>query len=281
MKKRVTAKISNAAFLLLVVFSLTAWSFPSFAAQSSAEPIELIVFAAASMTDTLEEISELYAKAAPNVTLIFNFDSSGTLKTQIEHGAESDIFISAAQRQMDQLDITAPASVNTDNLDFVMESTRFDLLENRVVLVVPSGNPKNVSSFDYMAFTLPTGQILLGMGNLDVPVGQYTMRILEYFGLDEEALAASGSISYGSNVREVTTHVSEAAVDVGVVYATDAFSAGLEVVDSATEEMCGRVIYPAAVLKGSKNPEAARAFLEYLTTGEAMSVFESVGFSRP
>jgi len=281
MKKRVTANLSNITLLLLVVFSLVAWGSPSSAAQSSAEPIELIVFAAASMTDTLEEISELYAKVAPNVKLTFNFDSSGTLKTQIEHGAESDIFISAAQRQMDQLDITAPASVNTDNLDFVMESTRFDLLENRVVLVVPSGNPKNVSSFDYMALTLPTGRILLGMGNLDVPVGQYTMRILEYFGLDEEALAASGSINYGSNVREVTTHVSEASVDCGVVYATDAFSTGLEVVDSATEEMCGRVIYPAAVLKGSRNPEAARAFLDYLITGEAMAVFENVGFSKP
>jgi molybdate transport system substrate-binding protein len=121
----------------------------------------------------------------------------------------------------------------------------------------------------------------MAMGNSDVPVGQYTQRILEFYGLDEASLADAGSISYGSNVKEVTTQVSEASVDCGVIYCTDAFSAGLDITDYATEEMCGRVIYPAAVMKSGNNPDAARAFLDYLTTSAAMSVFENVGFSKP
>lgn len=120
---------------------------------------------------------------------------------------------------------------------------------------------------------------LMAMGNSDVPVGQYTQKILAYYDLSEEDLAAAGAITYGTNVKEVTTQVSEASVDCGVVYCTDAFSAGLTVVDSATAEMCGQVIYPAAVMKSGTDPEKAQAFLDYLSTDEAMEVFESVGFS--
>ena len=117
---------------------------------------------------------------------------------------------------------------------------------------------------------------MLAIGNSDVPVGQYTQKIFAYYGLDESAM--TDCLTYGNNVKEVTTQVSEAAADCGIIYATDAFSAGLEVVDSATAEMCGQVIYPAAVLKGEKE-EAARAFLAYLETDAAMTVFERVGFS--
>ena len=120
---------------------------------------------------------------------------------------------------------------------------------------------------------------MLAMGNSDVPVGQYTQKILDYFGLDEEALAASGCITYGSNVKEVTSQVSEAAVDCGIIYATDAYSAGLTIVDTATADMCGQVIYPAAIIKTSENPDAARAFLDYLTSIDADAVFESVVFT--
>lgn len=250
-------------------------------AEPSDASIELIVYAAASMTETLQEIAGLYAEAAPNVTLTFNFDSSGTLKTQIQEGADCDLFISAGQKQMDQLDIASSPEVNTEGLDFVDTDSRVDLLENRVVLVVPDGNPKDIQSFDDMAAGLSDGSILMAMGNSDVPVGQYTQKILRYYGLDEDALAPSGVLSYGTNVKEVTTQVSEQSVDCGVVYCTDAFSAGLTVVDSATAEMCGQVIYPAAVLKGSAHAEAAQAFLDYLTGSEAMAVFESVGFSAP
>lgn len=244
-----------------------------------AEPVELIVFAAASMTETMNQIAELYKAKAPNVTLTYNFDSSGTLKTQIQEGAECDLFISAGQKQMNQLDITADPEVNTDKLDFVLEGTRINLLENRVTLCVPEGNPKDIKSFDDLADKLKEGSVLMAMGNSDVPVGQYTQKILAFYSLDEEKLAKDGVITYGTNVKEVTTQVTEASVDCGVVYCTDAFSAGLTPVDYATKEMCGQVIYPAAVLNVSKNQEAAKEFLAYLQTDEAMKVFEAVGFA--
>jgi len=243
------------------------------------EEVELIVFAAASMTETLTEIKGLYEAANPGVKITYNFDSSGTLKTQIQEGAECDLFISAGQKQMNQLDSTASAEVNTEGLDFVLQGSRINLLENKVVLVVPEGNPKGIESFDWLAELLKDGDVLMAMGNSDVPVGQYTQKILAYYELSEEDLAAAGKITYGTNVKEVTTQVSEASVDCGVVYCTDAFSAGLTVVDGATAEMCGQVIYPAAVLNVSTHPEAAQAFLDYLTTDEAMAVFEAVGFS--
>ena len=244
-----------------------------------AEPVELIVFAAASMTETLTELGDAYMAEHPEVTIVFNFDSSGTLKTQIQEGADCDIFISAGQKQMDQLDITADASVNTEGLDFVLEGSRFDILENKVALAVPDGNPAGINSYDDLKAGLEAGSIMLAMGNADVPVGQYTQKILVYFGLDEEQLAQAGSITYGSNVKEVTTQVSEAAVDCGIIYGTDAASAGLTVVDTATAEMCGQVIYPAAILKTSQNADAAQAFLAYLVSDAGDAVFEAVGFT--
>ena len=243
------------------------------------DAVELTVFAAASMTETLTEIAELYKAVEPNVSLVFNFDSSGTLKEQIEQGAACDLFISAGQKQMNQLDSTADPEVNTDGLDFVEQGTRINLLENKVVLVVPEDNPKNINSFDDMIAGLKDGSILLAMGNSDVPVGQYTQKILAYYELDEEELAKAGTITYGTNVKEVTTQVSEGAVDCGIIYCTDAFSAGLTVVDNATKEMCGQVIYPAAVLNVSTHKEEAQDFLDYLKTDEPMAVFEKVGFA--
>ena len=249
------------------------------ASASAGESVELIVFAAASLTETLNAIAETYTAEHPEVTFSFNFDSSGTLKTQIEEGADCDLFISAGQKQMNQLDITASSDVNTDGLDFVDSDSRIDLLENKVVLCIPEGGDKGIDSFDALAEHLKAENILFCMGNSDVPVGQYTQKILAYYDLDEAALAAAGVITYGSNVKEVTTQVSEASVDAGVVYCTDAFSAGLTVVDEATAEMCGQVIYPAAVMKNAPHADAAKEFLAYLQTSEAGDVFASVGFT--
>ena len=243
-----------------------------------AEPVELIVFAAASMTETMTQIAEMYKSVAPEVTIIYNFDSSGKLLAQIKEGADCDLFISAAPTQMNAMDgsLIGDTEKNPDGLDLIVTDSRIDLLENKVTLAVPEGNPKGIESFDQLAELLKGGDVMLAIGNSDVPVGQYTLKIFNYYGIDETAVA--DKLTYANNVKEVTSQVNEAAADCGIIYATDAYSAGLTVVDSATAEMCGQVIYPAAVLKGDKE-DAARAFLAYLQTDAAMTVFESVGFS--
>ena len=248
------------------------------ASGDDAEPITLVVFAAASMTETLTEIAGNYKTVAPNVTLCFNFDSSGKLLTQIEEGALCDLFISAAPKQMNALDgsLKDDAEKNPNGQDMLLEGSRLNLLENKVTLAVPEGNPKGIESFDQLVGLLQNGEVMLAIGNSDVPVGQYTQKIFAFYGIDEAAI--TDQLTYGNNVKEVSTQVTEAAADCGIIYATDAFSAGLTVVDSATAEMCGQVIYPAAVLKDGQ-AEAAQAFLDYLQTEEAMAVFQSVGFS--
>ena len=263
---------------LALVLALTMVLAAGMAAAETAKT-EVIVFAAASLTESLTEIKALYEAENPGIELVFNFDSSGTLKTQIQEGAACDLFISAAPKQMNQLDITKDVEKNPDRLDFVLEGSRADLLENKVALVVPEGNPKGIESFDALAAVLKDGDILMAMGNADVPVGQYTQKILAYYELNEEELAAAGKLTYGTNVKEVTTQVVQASVDCGVVYGTDAFSAGLAVIDTATAEMCGQVIYPAAVMKNSAVPEIARAFLDYLRSEAATTVFEGIGFT--
>lgn len=249
------------------------------ASKANAEKSVIVVFAAASMTESLTRAGDQFAAANDQYELSFNYDSSGTLKTQIQEGADCDVFISAGQKQMNQMDITAASDVNTEGLDLIDHDTRFDILENKVTLVVPEGNPKNIQSFDDLATHLQAGDILMVMGNSDVPVGQYTQKILAYYNLDEEALASAGTITYATNVKEVTSQVSAGSADCGVIYQTDAYSAGLTVVDSATKDMCGRVVYPAAATKAAPNPEGARAFLDFLKGDEATADFSEVGFT--
>ena len=267
-------KLLAAAVAALFALSLAGCGTPAASAstaETAGQPVELVVFAAASLTETLTEIADTYEAAHPGVTLTFNFDSSGTLKTQVEEGAACDVFLSAAEKQLDQL----------EELGLVNAATRRDLLENRVTLCVPEGNPASIQGFDDLAARLAAGDILLAMGNSDVPVGQYTQKIFAHYGLDEGALASAGVLTYGTNVKEVTAQVAQGSVGCGIVYATDAYSAGLTVVDTATAELCGQVLYPGAVLSGSAHPAEAAAFLDYLSTPEAMKIFASVGFSAP
>ena len=255
-------KFAALVLALTLVFALTACG-------GNSKKVELTVFAAASMQETLTEIGENYKKDHSNITLTFNFDSSGTLQTQIEEGAVCDIFISAGRKQMNALEEGGS----------ILAGSRFDLLENKAALAVPEGNPAGISSFDQLRSALEAGTVLLAMGNSDVPVGQYTQKIFAYWGLDETALAASGCLTYGSNVKEVATQVAEGTVDCGIVYGTDAYSAGLTVVDAAGPEMCGRAIYPAAILAGGRNLDGARDFLDFLRTDQAAEVFSRVGFT--
>ena len=235
----------------------------------SGENIELTVFAAASMTETLELIAELYSQSDPDVSITFNFDSSGTLKTQIEEGAECDLFISAAQKQMNGL----------EDGGYIDAGTRIDLLENKVALCVADNSDKDIKSYNDMKTHLEAGDILMAIGNEDVPVGQYAQKIFGYYGLDEAALSKKGVLTYGSNVKEVTTQIAEGTVDCGIIYQTDAYSAGLTVADTATEDMCGKVVYPAAVLANSSDSAEAKAFLSFLRTETASNIFANVGFT--
>ena len=252
---------------------------PAETAETAAEPVEITVFAAASMQESLDAAIAQYKSVAPEVTVVTTYDSSGTLLTQIREGASCGLFISAAPKQMNALDgsLKDDAEKNPDGLDYIVEGSRIDLLENKVTLAVPEGNPAGIESFDQLAELLKNGNVTLAIGNSDVPVGQYTQKIFAYYEIDETAIASK--LSYGSNVKEVTTQVYEGSVDCGIIYGTDAFSAGLTVVDSATAEMCGQVIYPAAVLNCGEQPEAAQAFLDYLCTADALARFEGVGFS--
>ncbi len=247
--------------------------------QTPAETVELTVFAAASLTESLTAIGEKYMAENENVKINFNFDSSGKLYTQIKEGAPCDLFISAAPKQMNQLDGTLKddADKNPDGLDMLVEGSRLDLLENKVVLAVAEGSGKGIDSFDKLAELLKSGGVTLAIGNEDVPVGQYTKKIFAYYEIDEAAIAAN--LTYGSNVKEVTTAVSEGTVDCGIIYASDAYSAGLTVAAEATADMCGQVIYPAAVLNTSTRQEAAAAFLAYLQDADASAEFEKVLFT--
>ena len=241
-----------------------------------AEPVEVVVFAAASLEATLTEIADLYKELAPEVTLTFSFESSGTLRTQIIEGAVCDLFISAGQSQMNDLE----AGQNDTGADYVYADTRIDFVENKVVLAVPDDNPAGIETFSDLA----TDKLsLLCIGNDDVPVGSYSLEILDTLGIDIAQLEADGKVTYASNVTEVANQVKEGAVDCGIIYATDAYTYELTVVDQATADMCSQVIYPAAVMKssGSEAAEAAaQAFLDYLHTDEnAIAVLEGVGFT--
>ena len=247
--------------------------------QTSAETVELTVFAAASLTESLTAIGTKYMAENENVKITFNFDSSGKLLTQITEGAVCDLFLSAAPKQMNALDgsLKDDADKNPDGLDMLVAGSRIDLLENKVALAVADGNPKGIESFDQLAELLKSGEVMLAIGNSDVPVGQYTQKIFAYYGIDETSVA--DKLTYGSNVKEVTTAVSEGTVDCGIIYASDAYSAQLTVAAEATADMCGQVIYPAAVLNTSANQEAAAAFLTYLQGEEASAEFEAVLFT--
>lgn len=227
------------------------------------EKKDLIVFAAASMTEALEELKTEFEKENPNLNLTFNFDSSGTLKTQIDSGADCDVFVSAAQKQMNELE-------DEDKID---KETRFDLLENEVTLAVAEGNEKGIKDFNDLE---KRDVEKIALGNSDVPVGQYSEEILKNLGIWDKI---QDKVTFGSNVKEVTSWVSEKIADCGIVYKTDAKTAGLETVAVADDSMLeNKVIYPAALLKNSKNPEEGKKYLEFLQGEKASEILDKYGF---
>lgn len=229
------------------------------------EAVELTILAAASLTDVCNEIKTEYEAAHPNVTLNFSYGASGTLQTQIEEGAPADLFFSAATKQMTAL-----------NDEGLMDSDSIvNLLENKVVLIVPEGSDKDITSFEDVA-TDKVGMIGLGEPG-SVPVGQYSEEIFTSLGILDTVKTKA---NYGSDVRTVLSWVETGAVDCGVVYATDAYvGENIKIVCEAPAGSCKQVIYPVGIVKASEHADAAVEFLAYLQTDHTMQKFEGYGFS--
>lgn len=231
---------------------------------ADAPKIELSVAAAASLTDVMKELAADYEKEHPNVKLVFNFGSSGALQQAIENGGETDLFYSAAQKQMNALE-------QSGNL---AEGTRKDLLENEVVLIVPKEGGKDINSFEELTRS-DIEHIALGEPK-GVPVGQYTEEILTKLGILDQVKAKA---VYGSDVRQVLSWTETGDADCGVVYATDAaVSDKVKVVAKAPKDSHKPVIYPAAVIKDTKHLDEAKDFLAFTSSDKAKKLFEKYGF---
>ena len=249
--------------LILWTLALVMMAAPMAAPAARAEKTELYVLAAASLTDVMTEIAGAYKQAAPEVEITFVFDSSGTLQSQIEAGATADVFVSAAQRQMDAL----------EEGGLIKKESRKDLLVNKVVLILPAASALALSSFEDVAGDLVK---MIAIGDESVPVGQYTQQIYEYLGT-WDAIKAKANL--GQNVRAVLSWVASGDVDCGIVYATDAATTdGVKVIAQAPEGSHAPVIYPAAVVEDSQHAEAAQAFLDYLSSDTARALFIAAGF---
>ncbi len=264
------------------------------ASCGGSEKIEVTVFAAASMTETMNQVKEKYEAANSNVTLVTNYLGSGKLASQIEEGGDCDLFISADQKTMNGID--KEGGTQTEK-DFVDHSTRINFLENKVALAVAGENKLNIKSFADIKTHLEAGTsgFVLCIAAEKVPVRNYTDEIFKnYFKFTDEQVTefkTKGLITEGTDVKDVTSKVSQQTVTAGIIYQTDAFSANLTVVDKATKEMCSQVIYPAAIMhnavekskdeaKWNTKQTEAKKLLEYLQGEEATKIFEAVGFSK-
>ncbi|MGI5858327.1 MAG: molybdate ABC transporter substrate-binding protein [Tepidanaerobacteraceae bacterium] len=231
---------------------------------SSATETTILVAAAASLKNVMDnELIPLFIEQNPNINVNSTYDSSGKLQTQIEEGAEVDVFMSAAMKQMNAL----------AEKGLIDENSVVELLENKIVLIVPKGNVKEIHSFEEI---LKADTIAVGDPE-SVPAGQYAKEALEFLKLWDETYSKS---SLGTNVTQVLNWVAEGSADVGVVYATDAASNDkVEVVAAAPEGSVSKIIYPAGMVKESQNKDAAKIFLEFLQSAEASEIFEKYGFT--
>ena len=252
-------------------------------AEPSDASIEFIVYAAASMTETLQEIAGLYAEAAPNVTLTFNFDSSGTLKTQIQEGADCDLFISAGQKQMDQLE-------KTDGL--VVDGTRKNVVNNQVVVVTRKDSGTKVTGLETLQ---DASSIALAGGS--VPVGKYTRQALVNLGILDKVDDVSTiptetiseklggvEISEQDNVSKVLAAVVEGSCEVGTTYYSDTYGYedDLNILQTVNYDLTGNVIYPIAQVKNDEASDAevsaAKDFIDFVTSDKAKTIFQKYYF---
>ena len=237
---------------------------PAPKAAEAPKPVELNISAAVSMKDALTEIQTNYLKKAPQVKLLYNLGASGSLQKQIEQGAPADIFISAAPKQMNELEAK----------NLVIKTTRKNLLENKLVLIVPKDSPLAISKLDDLQYDA-VKQFSIGETKV-VPAGQYAEQALKKLGVWEKI---QSKIVFAKDVRTVLTYVNTGNVDAGLVYKTDAAaSKKVKILATAPDGSHAPIIYPAAALSGTKNQKAAEEFLAYLAGPEGKSVFEKHGF---
>lgn len=245
--------------LVAVLFSLAMGC----ANQQKTSAVNLNISAAASLKDSMNEIKQLYEAENGNVTLTFNYGSSGTLQQQIEQGADVDIFMPAAPKQMDAL----------ENKELIIKDTRINLLQNAVVLIVPKDN-NTIADFNDLTSD-KTKKIALGEPK-SVPAGQYAEEVFTKLGILDKV---KGKAVYAKDVREVLTWVETGNADAGIAYATDAkVSDKVKITAAAPSDSHRPVNYPAAVIKASKKADAAMDFMKFLSGDKAKAVFEKYGF---
>ena len=230
---------------------------------------EVNTFIAASLSNAMEEIQKDFNETYPDVEILYNADSSGTLQTQIEEGARCDIFFSAADKQMNAL--------VDENL--AKKDTVEDILENKVVLIKPKDGETKVTGFENI-----TDAANIALAGDSVPVGQYAREIFDNLGITDEVNKME--INEGKNVSEVLAAVSEGSNEIGIVYATDAASVAdkVDVISEApADALKTPVLYPVGLIEDKEASEddtaAAEAFLEYIKSDDAMKVFEKYGFT--
>ncbi len=253
--------------LAAVVLGLALFTGGSFGRGPSpqAAKADLTVSAAISLKDALDDAKQTYTAANPNVAIVANYGASGSLQLQIEQGAPVDVFLSAAPKQMDALETKG----------LLLEGTRRDLLRNEVVLIVPKDSTLGISSFQDLTHS-NVKQVAVGEP-VTVPAGQYAKEVLTSLGIYD---AVNSKAILAKDVRQVLTYVETGNVDAGIVYATDAMSSTkVKVVATAPAKSHAPVIYPVAVIKASKNPAAARAFLDFLASPPGIAVFQKYGFA--
>lgn len=257
--KRLIKLFGGIALIALLVMALGG------CAPAEKEAVTLNLSVAASLTDAMEEIAEQYKDEQAHVTIEFNFGSSGALQQQIEQGAPVDIFMSAASKQMNEL----------EEKELLLDGTRTDLLQNELVLVVPKGFTA-VSEFGDLT---KAGVELIAIGDPEsVPAGKYAQDAFTSLGIWDQ-LESENKLMMGKDVREVLAYVENEAVQAGAVYRTDAgISDKVDVAAVAPEGSHAPVIYPVAVIKDSKQAEEAKGLLEYLCGEKAVGIFEKYGF---
>ena len=260
-------RLLSSLMAVILITSLIAGCSDGKQAVPAAPPqiVELNISAAVSLKDALNEIQKNYEAKNPSIKLVYNLGASGALEKQIEQGAPADVFISAAPKQMNDLEAK----------DLVNKPTRKNLVENKLVLIVPKASNINLSKYEDLTKD-ESQKISIGETG-SVPAGQYAQEVLKKLGVwdkikDKAVLA--------KDVRTVLTYVETGNVEAGIVYKTDAISSDkVKIVATAPEGSHQPIVYPVAILSATKQQKVAEDFLAYLGTPECISIFEKYGFT--